>query len=156
MAGEAELRLRAQLSRLRSVPLLRGAKLSGELERPCFQRGLSDDHRLAQAGGHLGLGEPLGVGAEIEEAERVVGAQLGRLLDEAVLVDELADPVASVDGEVVAAVRTDAEMLVELVVAVVRPTPGAGVRMRPAAVLRRRVPVLDRDVDPFRHPKLRV
>ena len=33
MAGEAELRLRAQLSRLRSVPLLRGAKLSGELER---------------------------------------------------------------------------------------------------------------------------
>jgi acetyl-CoA carboxylase carboxyl transferase subunit alpha len=33
MAGEAELRLRAQLSRLRSVPLLRGARLSGELER---------------------------------------------------------------------------------------------------------------------------
>ncbi|HYX88166.1 MAG TPA: acetyl-CoA carboxylase carboxyltransferase subunit alpha [Gaiellaceae bacterium] len=30
---EAELRLRAQLSRLRTVPLLRGAKLSGELER---------------------------------------------------------------------------------------------------------------------------
>jgi len=34
MAGEAEqLRLRSQLSRLRSLPLLRGAKLSGELER---------------------------------------------------------------------------------------------------------------------------
>jgi acetyl-CoA carboxylase carboxyl transferase subunit alpha len=33
MAGEAELRLRAQLSRLRSLPLLRGARLSGELER---------------------------------------------------------------------------------------------------------------------------
>jgi acetyl-CoA carboxylase carboxyl transferase subunit alpha len=33
MAREAELRLRAQLSRLRSIPLLRGAKLSGELER---------------------------------------------------------------------------------------------------------------------------
>ena len=33
MAREAELRLRSQLSRLRSVPLLRGAKLSGELER---------------------------------------------------------------------------------------------------------------------------
>jgi len=33
MARDAELRLRAQLSRLRSVPLLRGAKLSGELER---------------------------------------------------------------------------------------------------------------------------
>jgi len=33
MAREAELRLREQLSRLRSLPLLRGAKLSGELER---------------------------------------------------------------------------------------------------------------------------
>ena len=33
MAGEAELRLREQLSRLRSLPLLRGARLSGELER---------------------------------------------------------------------------------------------------------------------------
>src|SRR3954470_9993710 len=33
MAGEAELRLREQLSRLKSLPLLRGAKLSGELER---------------------------------------------------------------------------------------------------------------------------
>jgi acetyl-CoA carboxylase carboxyl transferase subunit alpha len=33
MAREAELRLREQLSRLRTLPLLRGAKLSGELER---------------------------------------------------------------------------------------------------------------------------
>jgi acetyl-CoA carboxylase carboxyl transferase subunit alpha len=33
MAGEAEIRLRERLSRLRSLPLLRGARLSGELER---------------------------------------------------------------------------------------------------------------------------
>jgi acetyl-CoA carboxylase carboxyl transferase subunit alpha len=33
MPGEAELRLRQRLSRLRSLPLLRGARLSGELER---------------------------------------------------------------------------------------------------------------------------
>src|ERR671937_636378 len=33
MAGEAELHLRDRLSRLRGIPLLRGAKLSGELER---------------------------------------------------------------------------------------------------------------------------
>jgi acetyl-CoA carboxylase carboxyl transferase subunit alpha len=33
MAGEAELRLREQLSKLRSLPLLRGAKLSSELQR---------------------------------------------------------------------------------------------------------------------------
>ncbi len=33
MAGEAELRLRERLSRLRGLPLLRGTRLSGELER---------------------------------------------------------------------------------------------------------------------------
>jgi acetyl-CoA carboxylase carboxyl transferase subunit alpha len=33
MAGEAELHLRDRLNRLRSLPLLRGARLSGELER---------------------------------------------------------------------------------------------------------------------------
>jgi acetyl-CoA carboxylase carboxyl transferase subunit alpha len=33
MAGEAEVHLRGRLSRLRSLPLLRGARLSGELER---------------------------------------------------------------------------------------------------------------------------
>jgi acetyl-CoA carboxylase carboxyl transferase subunit alpha len=33
MPGEAELHLRDRLNRLRSLPLLRGAKLSGELER---------------------------------------------------------------------------------------------------------------------------
>src|SRR6201987_619020 len=33
MTGEAELRLRSQLSRLRSLPLLRGAGVSGELRR---------------------------------------------------------------------------------------------------------------------------
>jgi hypothetical protein len=33
MAGEAELRLRERLSRLKNVSLLGGAKLSGELER---------------------------------------------------------------------------------------------------------------------------
>jgi acetyl-CoA carboxylase carboxyl transferase subunit alpha len=33
MAGEAELQLRNRLGRLRGIPLLRGARLSGELER---------------------------------------------------------------------------------------------------------------------------
>src|SRR4029077_14680731 len=33
MPGEAEVQRRERLSRLRSLPLLRGAKLSGELER---------------------------------------------------------------------------------------------------------------------------
>src|SRR2546430_4115564 len=33
MAREAELRLREQLSKLKSLPLLRGARLEGDLER---------------------------------------------------------------------------------------------------------------------------
>jgi acetyl-CoA carboxylase alpha subunit len=33
MPGEAEVQLRERLNRLRSLPLLRGARLSGELER---------------------------------------------------------------------------------------------------------------------------
>ena len=33
MPGEAELRLRDRLARLKSLPLLSGARLSGELER---------------------------------------------------------------------------------------------------------------------------
>jgi acetyl-CoA carboxylase carboxyl transferase subunit alpha len=44
MAREAELRLRGQLSRLRSLPLLRGARLEGELER--LQRQL--DHLVSE------------------------------------------------------------------------------------------------------------
>src|ERR1041385_2923586 len=44
MAREAELRLREQLSRLRSLPLLRGARLEGELER--LQRQL--DHLVSE------------------------------------------------------------------------------------------------------------
>ena len=44
MAREAELRLREQLSKLRSLPLLRGARLEGDLER--LQRQL--DHLVAE------------------------------------------------------------------------------------------------------------
>jgi acetyl-CoA carboxylase carboxyl transferase subunit alpha len=44
MAREAELRLREQLSRLKSLPLLRGARLEGDLER--LQRQL--DHLVAE------------------------------------------------------------------------------------------------------------
>jgi acetyl-CoA carboxylase carboxyl transferase subunit alpha len=44
MAREAELRLREQLSKLKSLPLLRGARLEGELER--LQRQL--DHLVAE------------------------------------------------------------------------------------------------------------
>src|SRR3954454_21016237 len=53
--------------------------------------------------------------------------------------------------KVVAALRADPKVRVELVVPVVRAAARARVRVRPASVLWRRVFVLDGDVDPFRH-----
>ena len=54
MPGEAEVQLRERLSRLRSLPLLRGAKLSGELER--LQRQL--DRIVAEPGALLAFTGP--------------------------------------------------------------------------------------------------
>ena len=54
MASEAELHLRDRLSRLRGIPLLRGARLSGELER--LQRQL--DRIVAEPGALLSFTGP--------------------------------------------------------------------------------------------------
>ena len=43
-------------------------------------RGPADHHRVGEPGLHLGLGEALGVGTKVEEAERILGMQLRRLL----------------------------------------------------------------------------
>ena len=87
-------------------------------------------------------------GFEVEELERVARAQRGLVLDEAARVDELLDPLEAADGEVMAALRADPQVLLELVVAVVGSAAGTGVRV----LLRRPVVesgllVLDRDVD---------
>ena len=54
--------------------------------------GRAGDERVAEPRGHLGLGDPLGVRAEIEEAERIGGAQVLVLLVEGTPVGELVDP----------------------------------------------------------------
>ncbi len=117
--------------------------------RMLLDRRAADHHRLAESGRELRLRQPLGVGAQVEEVEWVVGAQLAGLLGEAVLVHELADPLPRVYGEVMAALGTDPQARLELVVAVVRAAAGARVRMRTPVVLGRGVLVLDRDVDSF-------
>ena len=53
-----------------------------ELDRMAVDRRLADHDRLAEAGVQLGLREPLGVRPQVEEVERVVGADIGGLLDE--------------------------------------------------------------------------
>ena len=82
----------------------------------------------------LGLGEPLGVRPQVEEVERVGRAQVGVLLRERARVGELLDPLARPHGEVVPALRADAKVLRELVVAVVRAAARARVRDGFAAV----------------------
>jgi hypothetical protein len=77
--------------------------------------------------------------------ERILGMELGRLLGEGAGVREGGDPGPRPHREVVAALLADPEAPLELVVAVVRVTAGAGVR-----VTRRRTRLvvgLDRDVD---------
>ena len=51
-------------------------------------RCLADHHRVGEPGRHLGLGEALGVGPQVEEAERILRVQVGRLLDERARVGE--------------------------------------------------------------------
>src|SRR5207245_316877 len=99
---------------------------------------------------HLCFGESIGVGAEVEEVEWVLGAEIGRFLREGPLVREGRDPSPRAHGEVMAAVRTDPECRLELVVPVVRIAGGTRVRV----FLSRRlwdVPMLDGDVDPGGH-----
>ena len=68
-----------------------------ELARLALDRRGAADDRVAEPGLHLGLDEPLGVRAEVEEAERIGRAQLLVLLDERARVDELLDPLARAD-----------------------------------------------------------
>ena len=119
----------------------------GELERMPVDRGLPDDHRFAQPGVELRFGETLRVRPQVEELERVVGADVGRLLDERALVGVPRDPPAGRHREVMPAVAADPECGLELVVAEVRAALGA--RVRVLRVRRgRSVLVLDLDVDP--------
>ena len=107
---------------------------------------LADQDRLAETRLHLRLRQALRVGPQIEEVERVLGAELGRFLDERALVGEGRDSRTGAHREVVAAVRADPERRLELVVPVVRGARGTRVR-----VLSRwlwDVPMLDGDVDP--------
>ena len=107
------------------------------------------DDRVALSGLQLGLGEPLRVRAQVEEAERVGGAQVGVLLGERSRVGELLDALARPDREVVAALRADSEVRVELVVAVVGAAGRTGVRVLAGlAGVRRNALLLDRDIDP--------
>ena len=119
----------------------------GQLDRMPRQRGLADDHRLAQPGVQLRLGQALRVGTEVEELERVVGANLCGLFRERALVRVPRDTCPSPHRIVVAALGADPQSSRKLVVAEVRPAGRAGVRVLPFGG-RGCVLVLDVNVDP--------
>ena len=100
-----------------------------QLERMAVERRRADDDRLGETGVQLGLGEPLDVGPEVEELERIGRANVGRLLDERALVGEPRDPGPGRHREMVAALAADVERRRELVVAIVRLAARAGVRV---------------------------
>ena len=95
-----------------------------------LDRRAAADHRVAEAGVDLGFREPLGVRAKVEERERVGRAQLGVLLARTSRGLPVARSAPGRHRKVVAALRADAKVLSELVVAIVRPAAGARVGVR--------------------------
>src|SRR3954452_2090398 len=110
-------------------------------------RRLADDRRLAEPGVQLGLREALRVRAQVEEVERILGADVRRLLQEGAGIGVPVDPRAGAHREVVTTVRADPQRRLQLVVPVVRTALRAGVRML-LLCWGRSVLVLDLDVDP--------
>ena len=70
-------------------------------------RARSGDHRVPEARRDLGLRQALGIRLEIEEPERIAGAQRGLVFDERVVVGQLLDALERSHREVMAALRTD-------------------------------------------------
>ena len=110
------------------------------------------DHGIAQARRHLGLAQPLGVGPQIGERERVGGAQSLRDRDEAAGIGQLLDALLGTDREVMAAHAADPQQLAQLVLAVMRVADRARVGVRPCAgrrLLARRLLALHLYLDVF-------
>src|SRR6185437_11760374 len=92
-------------------------------------RPLADHHRLTKTGLHLGLGESLGIGPQVEEIERILRPKIGRLLYERALVRQRRDAGAGAHGEVVSAMWTHPERRLELIVPIMRSALRACVRV---------------------------
>ncbi len=119
-----------------------------EPARKCLDPGRARDHRVPESRRHLGLGQALGVRLEVEELERVARPQRHLVLRECALVGQLGDAFAALDREVMAALRADPQVRLQLLIAVVRPAVGTRIRVllrRP--VVERCLLVLDRDID---------
>ena len=107
--------------------------------------------RYVSCKGPLHLGQPVGVGTQVEEAEWIRRAKLDVGLDERAAVGQLCDPLTRSHGKVMAALRAHAQRLLDLVVAIVRMAARAGVGMPLRVVRPAGLAVLDGHVDPALH-----
>ena len=98
-----------------------------QLAGKILDRRRADDEGVAEARRNLRLREPLVVGAQVEEVQRVGRAEISRFLGEAAPVGQLLDPLPRSHGEVVPALSADPQVRDQLVVAVMRAAVGAGV-----------------------------
>ena len=87
-------------------------------------RAVADDHRVAEARRDLGLGEALRVGLEVEEVERVARAEIDVRPPRSCPRRPAARSARRPDREMVAALRADAEVRLQLLVAIVRTAVG--------------------------------
>ena len=96
---------------------------------------VASDERVAEARLQLGVHQTIGVRLEVNEGERVGRAQVAADLHEGAGVYELVDALHRAHHEVMATLGADALCMAQLVVAIVRATLGARVRMAAPATL---------------------
>ena len=79
-----------------------------------FERAGDRDQRVALAGGLLRRGEAIAVTLAVAKLERIFGRDLGADLHLLAFVEETRQPLAAADAHVVAALRADVEIALEL------------------------------------------
>ena len=96
---------------------------------------MTGHERVAEPGLQLGVRQAIRVRLEVDEGQRVGGAQLSADLHEGAGINQLVDALHRTHHEVVPALGADALRVSKLVVAVVRAALGARVRMAATAAL---------------------
>ena len=107
---------------------------------------MASDKRVAEARLELGVHQTIGIRLEVNERERIGRAQVAADLHEGAGVDELVDALHRAHDEVMPALGADALRVAQFVVAIVRATLGARVRMAAPATLLTTL-TLDIDLD---------
>ncbi len=85
-----------------------------QYDADALDESLADDRRLFQAGALLLALDSLGIGPPVIETQRIERLETGEPFLERVGIEQLGDPLARREQEMVAAFRADAEVLLDL------------------------------------------